>query len=106
MHELWKDTKVRIVAAVFLLSVLVRFPALNHPSEVIFDEVHFGKFVSAYCCTNAHFFDIHPPGAKLLIAGAVAALSDYDGSQKFEKISEPYGDVSPWPFRIVPALFG
>jgi dolichyl-phosphate-mannose--protein O-mannosyl transferase len=36
----------------------------------VFDEVTFGKFVQAYCCTGERFFDIHPPHGKLLIAAA------------------------------------
>lgn len=67
--------------------------------------MHFGKFVSAYCCTGERFFDIHPPHAKLLIALA-GKLSDYDGRFPFKTISEPYNDTPVLALRTVPALFG
>ncbi|MBI1833597.1 MAG: phospholipid carrier-dependent glycosyltransferase [Candidatus Andersenbacteria bacterium] len=78
---------------------------LNYPNQVIFDEVHFGKFVTAYCCTGERFFDIHPPHAKLLIAGGAKILG-YTGGFDFDHIGESYGDISPWKLRAVPALAG
>ncbi|MBI3421301.1 MAG: phospholipid carrier-dependent glycosyltransferase, partial [Candidatus Sungbacteria bacterium] len=44
-------------------SIGLHFTALDYPRQVVFDEVHFGKFVNAYCCTKERFFDIHPPHA-------------------------------------------
>ena len=88
------------------LGVLTRMVGLSHPGQVIFDEVHFGKFVNSYCCTGEHFFDIHPPHAKLLVAGA-AHLAGYDGSQSFENIGESFGPTVPVAaLRLVPALAG
>lgn len=95
-----------IVAGILVLSISLHLVGLTYPSQVIFDEVHFGKFVNAYCCTHEHFFDIHPPHAKLLIAGVVA-LTSYDGSFPFRNISDHFTpDVPVLAFRIVPALFG
>lgn len=87
------------------LSAATHFIGLGQPREIIFDEVHFGKFVTAYCCTGQRFFDIHPPHAKLLIA-ATAKLGGYDGELSFEHIGQSYNDVSPWGFRVLPALMG
>jgi dolichyl-phosphate-mannose-protein mannosyltransferase len=100
----WPEKKWLIV---ILLAVgfVTQFMWLSYPREVIFDEVHFGKFVTAYCCTGERFFDIHPPHAKLLIAG-VAYLSGYEGGLSFSNISQPYGDVSPIGLRLVPAIAG
>lgn len=78
---------------------------LARPNEVVFDEVHFGKFVTAYCCTHERIFDIHPPHAKLLIAG-MAYLFGYRGGFDFDHISEPYGAVSAVALRLLPALAG
>ena len=36
---------------------------------MVFDELHFGKFVNGYV-KGEYFFDIHPPFSKLLIAFA------------------------------------
>lgn len=78
---------------------------LSNPSQVIFDEVHFGKFVTAYCCTHERFFDIHPPHAKLLISGA-AYLLGYRGGLDFDSIGEDYGAAAPFQLRFLPALMG
>ena len=78
---------------------------LAEPRRVVFDEVHFGGFVTNYLGDRAYFFDIHPPHAKLLIAG-VAALGGYRGSQPFENLDQPIEHVSPALLRLVPALVG
>ena len=89
----------------FVLSGIIHLAWLSHPRSVVFDEVHFGKFVTSYCCTGQRFFDIHPPHAKLLIAG-VARLAGYKGGMTFEQIGQPYGDISPVSLRLLPALVG
>lgn len=90
---------------VLLLSGAVRLSDLGGLSQVVFDEVHFGKFISSYCCTHQRFFDIHPPIGKLLIAGG-ARLAGYDGTFPFEHIGQSYGDVPVARIRLVPALAG
>ncbi len=37
---------------------------------MVFDEVHFGKFISGYI-RGTYFFDIHPPAGKLLRCDAM-----------------------------------
>ena len=93
------------VALLLVLGLLTRFVGLDHPGSVVFDEVHFGKYSTAYCCSGARIFDVHPPHAKLLI-GAGARLAGYEGGVAFERIGEPFGEVSPIPLRLVPALVG
>jgi dolichyl-phosphate-mannose-protein mannosyltransferase len=88
-----------------LISFGTVFIALSSPKEVVFDEVHFGKFVTAYCCTHERIFDIHPPHAKLLIAGT-AYMGGYRGGIGFESIGQKYDDKSPLPLRALPALAG
>lgn len=96
----------RLVLIVLLMVGLVfHLVRLDYPRQVIFDEVHFGKFVSAYCCTHERFFDIHPPHAKLVIAAA-AALAGYNGQFSFEHIGQMYGQVPIVAFRLIPALAG
>ncbi len=99
---------IEFVLVAFLLigGLLTRLSYLNYPAQVIFDEVHFGKFVNAYCCTQEHFFDIHPPHGKLLIAAAVATTS-YTGFFPFENIGDDYSEEFPVvAFRLMPALAG
>lgn len=88
-----------------MLGLLTRMAAINHPDSVVFDEVYFGRFVTAYCCTHERFFDVHPPHAKLMIAG-FATLAGYQGDLLFEQIGLSYGGTPVWPLRLAPALAG
>jgi dolichyl-phosphate-mannose--protein O-mannosyl transferase len=92
------------VLGVFVLGALLHFVRLGTPAEVIFDEVHFGKFVTAYCCGHERQFDIHPPHAKLLTAG-MARLLGYEGQVSFEKIGLPLAGAA-WRLRFFAALVG
>ena len=94
-----------LVVIVLVAGIVTRFMWLNFPREVVFDEVHFGKFVTAYCCTGERFFDIHPPHAKLLVAGGVR-LAGYKGDLSFSHIGQSYGEAPVWAFRLVPAVMG
>jgi dolichyl-phosphate-mannose--protein O-mannosyl transferase len=88
-----------------LIGVLTHFIGLTYPRQVVFDEVHWGKAVTAYCCSGERQFDVHPPHGKLLITlGAV--LGGYDGSQSFETIGLEYGATPVFWLRLVPALCG
>ncbi|MFN7088533.1 MAG: phospholipid carrier-dependent glycosyltransferase [Candidatus Paceibacteria bacterium] len=53
--------------AVLSLGLITRFLFIWNPPEVVFDEVHFGKFLYAYF-TGEYYFDIHPPLGKLILA--------------------------------------
>ena len=88
-----------------IISGITHFGFLTTPDSVVFDEFHFGKFTTAYCCTGENFFDIHPPLAKLLIAGA-AKLGGYQGGFDFKQIGETYRDVPVFAYRVVPAIAG
>jgi len=49
------------------MSLLTHFAFFGHPESVVFDEVHFGKYISGYY-TGEYFFDIHPRwGSSLLL---------------------------------------
>ena len=94
-----------LLAVLLLLSAAVHLIGLSYPRSVVFDEVHFGKFATAYCCSHEYFFDIHPPHAKLIIAG-VARLLGYRGGLAFDHIGQSFGENSPVPLRLAPALAG
>lgn len=87
------------------ISFLVRLSFLSSPNEVIFDEVHWGKFVNAYASSGQNLFDVHPPHGKLLVVGLLK-LFNYDGQQNFEKIGTPLTHVSGFTLRIIPAVCG
>jgi len=97
----------RVLATLLILfASLLRLPWLTEPPVVVFDEVHFGKFATAYCCTHEGFFDIHPPHAKLLTAAA-AWVGGYRTPFPFNNIGDRYpNDLPVFFFRLVPALAG
>nr|NP_524025.2 rotated abdomen [Drosophila melanogaster]Q9VTK2.2 RecName: Full=Protein O-mannosyltransferase 1; AltName: Full=Dolichyl-phosphate-mannose--protein mannosyltransferase 1; Short=dPOMT1; AltName: Full=Protein rotated abdomen [Drosophila melanogaster]AAF50046.2 rotated abdomen [Drosophila melanogaster] len=89
----------------FLLAFGTRFYKLATPPHIVFDELHYGKYISMYM-RNIFFFDQHPPLGKQLIAGLVS-LAGYDGNYTFTRIGEPYSPEMPifW-FRFLPAMCG
>lgn len=92
------------VLSIVVVSLLTHFIWYGWPPRVVFDEVHFGKFSSAYL-SGKNFFDNHPPAGKLIIALG-AQIGGYSENFSFEKINQPYtGNWYLW-FRIFPTLFG
>jgi dolichyl-phosphate-mannose-protein mannosyltransferase len=89
-----------------ILAFVSRFWGISHPNEVVFDEVHFGKFASYYL-EKTYFFDVHPPLGKLLFA-LMGWLVGYDGHFHFENIGDSYiaNKVPYVAFRAMPALLG
>lgn len=94
-----------VLWTVLVLGLLTRLVALQVPASVIFDEVYFGKFSTAYCCNHRHVFDVHPPHAKLMIA-AVAKVFGYDGQQDFGRIGLPVAPAKILALRLAPAVVG
>ncbi len=86
------------------LAIFTRFWHLKQPAEVVFDEVHFGKFVSAYF-NNEYYFDIHPPLGKMMIALSGKILGFNPGSD-FKEIGEALNEKDLFALRFLPALFG
>ncbi|KAJ1841785.1 Dolichyl-phosphate-mannose--protein mannosyltransferase 4, partial [Coemansia sp. RSA 486] len=91
---------------VVLLSFVTRYWKIWDPAQVVFDEVHFGKFASYYL-RRQYYFDVHPPLAKMLIALG-GWLVGYDGHFLFEKIGMEYvsNGVPYIMLRSWVALFG
>lgn len=92
------------IIVLIVLAVFTRFWHLQQPSEVVFDEVHFGKFVSAYF-NNEYYFDIHPPLGKMMIAMSAKILGFNPGSD-FKEIGEALDQKNLFALRFLPALFG
>ena len=101
---LLKNPTVQSFLIILVLGLLLRLPFISYPSQVVFDEVGFGKFVTAYGWTGERFFDIHPPHGKLLIT-AVAKIGGYHGSINFANIGNVCAE-SIAPLRFAPALAG
>ncbi|OBZ89302.1 Dolichyl-phosphate-mannose--protein mannosyltransferase 4 [Choanephora cucurbitarum] len=88
---------------VVIMSFFTTFYKIWYPAQVVFDEVHFGKF-AGYYLQRTFFFDVHPPLAKLMYA-AVGYLVGFDGVYQFTTIGESYADnqVPYIALRALPA---
>jgi dolichyl-phosphate-mannose-protein mannosyltransferase len=98
-----KSTKIYLVI-VIAASVVTHFLFWGKPNGVVFDEVHFGKFITGYF-THQYFFDIHPPLGKLLISG-MGYLTGFKPGFSFAEIGEKFGDSSYMWLRFLPMLAG
>ncbi|KAJ6228422.1 dolichyl-phosphate-mannose--protein mannosyltransferase [Anaeramoeba flamelloides] len=88
---------------VTFVSFYCRLWRLSEPKEVIFDEVHFGKFTNWYL-KGEYFFDIHPPLAKLILA-MVARACSFDPTFGFDSISVEYpSNINYTCLRMAPSI--
>lgn len=79
-----------IAVLLFVLSFLTRTFRLSQPKDIVFDELHYGKYIKMYN-EKTFFFDQHPPLGKQLIA-AVTNLVGF-GNYTFSKIGSSYNEV-------------
>lgn len=79
------------------LSFVTRFWGLFDPRVVVWDEVHFERFAAAYL-SGSYYVDVHPPVAKMLLAGAARLLG-----VTAEALS---ANESAPAMRLLPALAG
>ena len=87
-----------------LIGIATHFVFFGYPHQTVFDEVHFGKFVSGYY-TQEYYFDIHPPLGKLLIAG-FGKLFDFHPEYSFAQIGDKFADHKYMALRFLPSLAG
>jgi len=87
-----------------LLGIGTHFAFFGHPNQTVFDEVHFGKFISGYY-THEYYFDIHPPLGKLMIAG-FAKIFNFKPEFSFANIGEKFPDNKYLALRFLPSLAG
>lgn len=103
-EKLTKTKDAWILLIFFLLAFLTRFYRLGEPPAVVFDEVHFGKFVTWYF-TGEYFFDIHPPLGKLVLYMA-GVLGRFKPGFLFDAIGAEYGETKFLVLRSAAAVFG
>lgn len=84
----WMRLDTMLLLLLTAAAALLRFWHLNHPPEIVFDEVHFVGQARHYL-HNEPFLDPHPPIAKLVIASGIYFFGDH-----------------PWAWRIGNALLG
>src|SRR3972149_4832382 len=106
LRRLYRLVRSRSTALIIVavISGATHFAFYGTPDTVVFDEVHFGKFVSAYS-TGEYYFDIHPPLGKLVIAG-VAKLFGFAPDASFANIGEGFSGRSHLYLRLLPTLAG
>lgn len=95
-----------ILPIVTLLAIATRFYGISNPPAVVFDELHFQKFVDRHL-SHIWYFDIHPPLGKLILAyGGTLLGYKNDPSFIIAKIGHEYPDtVNYVALRTVSALF-
>lgn len=93
-----------LVAILFVASLVVRGWDIAFPGSVVFDEVHFLRFVKGYYY-GQYFFDIHPPLGKLVLL-VVTKLFCGPPHLKYDLNGEHFGDQIYTPLRWTSALFG
>jgi len=84
----WERIDTIMIVVLTVAAAALRFWHLNHPPEIVFDEVHFVGQARHYL-HGENFLDPHPPLAKLLIALGIMLFGDH-----------------PWAWRMGVATVG
>jgi dolichyl-phosphate-mannose--protein O-mannosyl transferase len=90
--------------ALVVIGLVVHFLFIGSPNSAVFDEVHFGKFISAYF-THEYYFDIHPPLGKMMLAGW-GWIWGFKPGFSFANIGDVFPDRSYIALRFLPSLAG
>ncbi len=93
-----------MIVTLLLLGLATHFAFFGTPNEVVFDEVHFGKFISWYE-EGSYFFDIHPPLGKLIMVGA-AEVFHVDPNFAYAEIGNKFPNRQYMVLRFLPSLAG
>jgi len=93
-----------ILIGILAFSLFTHFIYLSSPSEVVFDEAHYGKFSSAYLTSSSHFSG-HPPLGSMLISSS-GWLFNINPDCTFLEIGQSCSPQIFFALRFLPALFG
>lgn len=96
--------KKNLALIILLCSLATHFIFFGYPKKTVFDEVHFGKFISGYF-THEYFFDIHPPLGKLLISG-MGYIGGFRPGFSFTQIDQQFPDNKYLWLRLLPTIAG
>jgi len=106
--ELVKKIKIEwvLIALLLFLGMATRFYHFGQPNQIVFDEIYFSKFATDYF-KGEYYFDIHPPLAKLMMAGwAKISGAEIPISFDFKNIGKEYTDNFYKYLRFLVSLFG
>lgn len=93
-----------LLTLLYVISLILRTRKISYPPSVVFDEVHFLKFVRSYYYGN-YFFDIHPPLGKLVLL-VVTYFFCGQPQHAFDHNGSLYGSHKYVPLRLTSAVFG
>jgi dolichyl-phosphate-mannose--protein O-mannosyl transferase len=93
------------IAAIFFLSLYLRFWGLGRFNTLVFDEVYYAKFGNDYL-THTPFFDGHPPLGKYIIAIGIWLSKHLPFFSKSVANGLSGSLLSPSQYRWMNALFG
>lgn len=94
-----------LLVSILIISFATRYYHLDHPRAVVFDELHYIKFITLYL-KRIFFFDPQPPLGKQLLT-LVAYFTDFQGDLSYSRIGEPYKPEVPiHTLRLLPCLAG
>lgn len=95
-----------LIGLILILSFATRFYNFGYPKEIVFDELYFAQFATDYF-SGEYYFDIHPPLAKLIMAGSAKIVgADLPTDFDFQEISQEYPDNSYKVLRFIVGIFG
>lgn len=91
--------------AICVISFATRYYKLDHPRAIVFDELHYIKFITLYA-KRIFFFDPQPPLGKQLLS-LVAYLIGFQGDLSYSQIGDPYKPELPiHNLRLLPCIAG
>lgn len=93
-----------LLSLLYALSLIIRTWRISYPPSIVFDEVHFLKFIRGYYYGH-YFFDIHPPLGKLVLL-AITYLFCGPPERKFAFNGASYENQKYVPLRLTSAVFG
>ncbi|GAB0489290.1 hypothetical protein MMPV_000507 [Pyropia vietnamensis] len=95
-----------VAAALGALALAVRLWRLRSPPEIVFDEVHFVRFVWSNYWAGRYLFDIHPPLGKLILLAVAKAIGAEPRLPQTPLNGMAYGAQVYAPLRATSAAFG
>ncbi|KAI8848349.1 hypothetical protein BC829DRAFT_394251, partial [Chytridium lagenaria] len=106
--DIGQEATLSILGALTVLAAIVRLYKIYYPSEVVFDEVHFGGFGSKYIRGEFFMGCASTGGLGKLLVAATGVLAGYNGSFSFKEIGLDYLEAKvPYvTMRLLPGIFG